>query len=197
MTHPYYPSGNPRFNHVAMSVPSSTLRDPDRADLTRFMHEVLGFDELPTMTVEGRKMIFGCVHWDQFVFLIAEDEPMACPRLDHYGLSVGTLAELEAARARAEEANALLQRFEAIGAKAKQTTESVRAIDPADRAAAEAQLDTLVAHMTAIVEDAQTLHHDAQAADLSDLAQQADALRQQILGARNKLSLAVAKRKPS
>jgi len=100
-------------------------------------------------------------------------------------------------RVRAEEANALLQRFEAIGAKAKQTTESVRSIDPTDRAAAEAQLDSLVTHMASIVEDAQTLHRDAQAAELADLAQQADALRQQILSAKNKLSLAVAKRKPS
>ena len=101
MTHPYYPSGNPRFNHVAMSVPSDVLRQPERGELTRFMHEVFGFDEMPTMTADGQKMIFSCVHWDQFVFLIAEDEPMACPRLDHFGLAVGTLAELEAARDRA------------------------------------------------------------------------------------------------
>jgi len=25
VTHPYYPSGNPRFNHVAMSVPADLL----------------------------------------------------------------------------------------------------------------------------------------------------------------------------
>lgn len=99
--HPYYPSGNPRFNHVAMSVPADLLARPERDDLVQFMHEVLGFDELPTMTVERRRMIFGCVHWDQFVFLVADDPPMACPRLDHYGLAVGTLAELEAARDRA------------------------------------------------------------------------------------------------
>jgi hypothetical protein len=31
----------------------------------------------------------------QFVFLIADDEPMRCPRLDHFGLSVATMAELD------------------------------------------------------------------------------------------------------
>ena len=34
VSHPFYPSGNPRFNHVAMSVPADRLADPDRADLT-------------------------------------------------------------------------------------------------------------------------------------------------------------------
>ncbi|MCU1453236.1 MAG: hypothetical protein JWN46_1382 [Acidimicrobiales bacterium] len=101
MTHPYYPSGNPRFNHVAMSVPGDLLAADERADVVRFMRDVLGFDELPTMTIDRQRLILGCVHWDQFIFLIAEDEPMQCPRLDHYGFAVGTLDELEAARDRA------------------------------------------------------------------------------------------------
>ena len=101
MTHPYYPSGNPRFNHVAMSVPADRLADPDRSDVVRFMHEVLGFDEMESMTIDRQRLILGCVHWDQFIFLVAEDEPMRCPRLDHYGFAVGTLGELEAVRDRA------------------------------------------------------------------------------------------------
>lgn len=101
MTHPYYPSGTPRMNHVAMSVPSAALQGDERADLIRFFAEVLGFEELPTMTVDGHRLVFSCVHWDQFIFLIAEDEPMSCPRMDHYGFSVGTMDELVAARDRA------------------------------------------------------------------------------------------------
>ena len=101
MSHPFYPSGNPRFNHVAMSVAADQLRDPGRADLTRFFHDVLGFDELTMMTVDGQRLIYSCVHWDQFIFLIAEDDPMACPRMDHYGFAVGALDELVAARDRA------------------------------------------------------------------------------------------------
>ncbi len=101
MSHPYYPSGNPRFNHVAMSVPADLLGPEGRADLVRFFSEVLGFEEMPTMTVEGKRLIFSCGHWDQFIFLIAEEEPMACPRMDHYGLAVGSPAELEGVRDRA------------------------------------------------------------------------------------------------
>ena len=106
MSHPFYPSGNPRFNHVAMSVGAHQLEDPDRADLTRFFHDVLGFDELTMMTVDRQRLIYSCVHWDQFIFLIAEDDPMRCPRMDHYGFSVGTEEELDGfwARARAFQA---------------------------------------------------------------------------------------------
>jgi hypothetical protein len=101
MTHPFYPSGNPRFNHVAMSVPADVLDETNRADLSRFFHEVLGFDELSMMTIDRQRLIYSCVHWDQFIFLIAEDDPMRCPRMDHYGFAVGTLDELERARDRA------------------------------------------------------------------------------------------------
>ena len=36
MAHPYYPSGNPRFNHVALSVPPELLDETNRADICRF-----------------------------------------------------------------------------------------------------------------------------------------------------------------
>jgi hypothetical protein len=100
VTHPYYPSGNPRFNHVATSVPAELLNEANRKDLCHFYDEVFGFTELPTMTVDRKRLIFSCVHWDQFIFLIAEDEPMRCPRMDHYGFAVNELAELEGIEAR-------------------------------------------------------------------------------------------------
>ena len=102
MSHPFYPGGNPKMNHVAISVPADLLDEANRADLCRFFHEVLGFDELDMMTVDRQRLIFSCVHWDQFIFLIAEDQPMACPRMDHYGFSVSSRAELDAAVDRAK-----------------------------------------------------------------------------------------------
>ncbi len=48
MTHPYYPTGNPRFNHVAMSVPADLLDEVNRTDICNFWGEVMGFDEMPT-----------------------------------------------------------------------------------------------------------------------------------------------------
>jgi hypothetical protein len=101
MTHPYYPGGNPRLNHVAMSVPADQLDTANRGDLVRYFHDVFGFDELDMMTVDRHRLIFSCVHWDQFIFLIAEDDPMRCPRMDHFGFSVSSRAELDATWERA------------------------------------------------------------------------------------------------
>jgi hypothetical protein len=78
----------PRFNHVAMSVASELLEPENRKLLTDFYGEVFGWQELPTETVDGKKLVFGVYQIDQFVFLIADDSPMTCPRLDHYGISV-------------------------------------------------------------------------------------------------------------
>jgi hypothetical protein len=101
MPHPYYPSGNPRFNHVAFSVPADLLDESNRADICRFWGQVLGFDEMPTETLDRKRLILSCVHWDQFIFLISEDDPMKCPRMDHFGFAVGARDELVAARDRA------------------------------------------------------------------------------------------------
>ncbi len=101
MTHPFYPSGNPRLNHVAMSLPADLLDQTHREEICRFYREVFGFEELDMMTLDRRRLVLSCVHWDQFMFLVSEDEPMHCPRMDHFGFAVGSLAELTAARDRA------------------------------------------------------------------------------------------------
>ena len=61
----------------------------------RFYHEVFGWDEIPMMTVDERRLVLSVYTTEQFVFLIADDTPMTCPRLDHYGISVATEAELD------------------------------------------------------------------------------------------------------
>jgi hypothetical protein len=101
VSNPFYKAGNPRFNHVAMSLPADLLDEKNRTDLCRFFSEVLGFDEMPTMTIDRRRMIMSCVHWDQFIFLIAETDPMKCPRMDHYGFAVSSLEDLSRIRDRA------------------------------------------------------------------------------------------------
>jgi hypothetical protein len=101
MAHPYYPTGNPHFNHVAMSLPADLLDEGGRRDICRFWSEVFGFDEIEVMTEDRRRLILSCVHWDQFIFLIAEDDPMRCPRMDHFGFAVGSLEELQGVQDRA------------------------------------------------------------------------------------------------
>ncbi len=87
--------GRPRFNHVAMSVPADLLGDEGRRDIVGFYSEVFGWQELPTETVDRERLILSAYSYDQFVFLIAGDEPMKAPRLDHFGMGVGSEDELD------------------------------------------------------------------------------------------------------
>lgn len=88
-------STHPRFNHVAMSVPSSLLDDAGRAEILRFHEDVFGWKEMTDMTQPGQRMILQAYSYDQFVFLIAEDEPMQCPRFDHFGMAVHDKAQFD------------------------------------------------------------------------------------------------------
>lgn len=88
-------TSTPKFNHVAMSLTAEQLGAPSRADIVRFYNSVFGWKELDVMTEDRRRLILSAYTHEQFVFLIADDEGMRCPRLDHFGMSVGTLAELE------------------------------------------------------------------------------------------------------
>ncbi len=92
----------PRFNHVAMSLPADLLAEEGRRDIARFYEEVLGWHEIPQMTEDRRRLVLGAHTIEQFVFLIANDSPMSAPRLDHFGLSVGTEAELDEILAKAK-----------------------------------------------------------------------------------------------
>ena len=85
----------PQFNHVAMSLPADSLDADGRAAICDFYTEVFGFEELPTMTVDRERLVLQVHTYEQFLFLIADDTPMVAPRLDHFGLSVGTKQELD------------------------------------------------------------------------------------------------------
>ena len=85
----------PRFNHVAMSLPSDLLGAAHREEIVRFYHEVFGWEEIPMLTEDEHRLVLSVYTVEQFVFLIADDTPMTCPRLDHYGISVATEAELD------------------------------------------------------------------------------------------------------
>ena len=93
----------PRFNHVAMSVPPDLLAEHRaRRSCAGSTARCSAGNELPTETVDRKKLVFGVHEIEQFVFLIADDAPMVCPRLDHYGLSVATMDELDAVLDRGE-----------------------------------------------------------------------------------------------
>ena len=106
--------GPPRFNHVAMSVAADVLDEQGRADITTFYGDVFGWEEHPTMTLDRARLVMGVHTYDQFVFLIADDEPMVTARLDHFGMSVDSLDEMMIVLDRARAAAAADDRVEII-----------------------------------------------------------------------------------
>ena len=92
----------PRFNHVAMSVPSASLDEQGRADIVRFYEEVFGWEEVLQMTEDGKRLVLSAYRFGQFVFLIADEPHMTGPRMDHFGLEVDTIEDLEGMLARAK-----------------------------------------------------------------------------------------------
>ncbi len=94
--------GPARFNHVALSMPAELLNEQGRADIARFYGEVFGWQEHPTMTQDRKRLVMGVHSYDQFVFLIADPNPMWAPEGDHFGMAVDSLNELQEVMRRAE-----------------------------------------------------------------------------------------------
>ena len=92
-----FPAGIPRLNHVAMSLAADRLDADGRAEIVDFYRDCFGWTEIEQQTEDRVRLVLAVGHWDQFVFLHAEDEPMRSPRLDHFGVSVRSREDLDAA----------------------------------------------------------------------------------------------------
>jgi hypothetical protein len=78
-----------------MSVPADLLDETNRRDIVSFYSQVFGWQELPTETIDRQRLVLSAYRVDQFVFLIADDAPMRAPKMDHFGLGVATVEELD------------------------------------------------------------------------------------------------------
>ena len=88
---PSAPALQPRCHERARDL----LDEENRGNLTRFYSQVFGFEEMPTETIDRKRLVLGAGRVDQFLFLVGNDEPMTCPRLDHWGMSVNTEEQLD------------------------------------------------------------------------------------------------------
>lgn len=91
----------PRFNHVALTLPSDALDSSGREEILRFYGDVFGWTEMPTLTRDRELLVLRAHSNEQFVFLVASDDPMRCSGGEHFGFSVSSPAELDELRARA------------------------------------------------------------------------------------------------
>ena len=85
----------PRLNHVAFTMDRSLL-DPDgRAAILDFYGEVFGWTEGDNTMEKHDPLILYTGEFAEFVYLLPGDDPLRCPRLDHFGYQVATLEELQ------------------------------------------------------------------------------------------------------
>jgi catechol 2,3-dioxygenase-like lactoylglutathione lyase family enzyme len=85
----------PRLNHVAISVDPSVLDDQGRATVLDFYGEVFGWTEGDNTGEKGNPLILYTGAPAQFVYLLPAEPFLVAPTLDHFGLEVASVAELE------------------------------------------------------------------------------------------------------
>jgi hypothetical protein len=86
----------PRINHVAISVDADVLDDAGRAALLDFYSEIFGWTEGDNSTEKGNPLILYTGTLGQFLYLLpAKDEFMVTPNMDHFGMEVSSMHELE------------------------------------------------------------------------------------------------------
>jgi hypothetical protein len=85
-----------------MSLPADALDEHGRTEIIDFYSEVFGWRELPTETIDRKRLVMMAYTIDQFVFLHADEPHMSGPRLDHFGMGVATVEELDEFLERAE-----------------------------------------------------------------------------------------------
>jgi hypothetical protein len=115
----------------------------------------------------------------------------------HEANALALQARGEEIRVRAEEVSALYERFSELGDEGKIVNQLVQeaaatqreATTPAKVRALVGDLEGIEERMAKLVEVARALNQAAIAATITDLAEQTDALRQQVAAARNKLGL--------
>lgn len=93
----------PRLNHVAISVDPAVLDASGRADVLAFYGEVFGWTEGDNTGEKGNPLILYTGTPAQFVYLLPATPAMTAPPLDHFGLQVSSLGEIDAVVARAHE----------------------------------------------------------------------------------------------
>ena len=111
----------PRLNHVAFTMDRALLDDAGREVIKDFYGEVFGWTEGDNSMESGNPLILYTGEFAQFVYLLPGDEPMVCPRLDHFGFQVATKEELQEIVDRAKARQATDDRVSIIDVKSRLT----------------------------------------------------------------------------
>jgi hypothetical protein len=95
-------SFRPRLNHVAISMDPAVLDARGRADVLAFYGDVFGWTEGDNTGEVGNPLILYTGAFGQFVYLLPADPALQAPPLDHFGLQVSSIDEINDIVARAQ-----------------------------------------------------------------------------------------------
>ena len=115
------PTYSPRLNHVVMTMPPESLDERGRAEIKDFYGEVFGWTEGDNSGESGNPLIMMTGEFMQFVYLLPGDPALACPTLDHFGLQVSSVDEIEEIVAKAKAWQAKDDRVKIIDVKGRET----------------------------------------------------------------------------
>lgn len=108
---------NARINHVAMSVPAEWLDEARRDEIVDFYHEVFGWTRARSGEASN-PLLLATQEWGDFIYIYpSPDDYMKTPRLDHFGLRVATMQELDDTLERAKKRAASDDRVSIIDKK--------------------------------------------------------------------------------
>ncbi len=85
----------PRLNHVAISMDPALLDDHGREELLDFYGYVFGWTEGDNTGEVGNPLIMYTGAFGQFVYLLPGDPYLTAPVMDHFGLQVASLEQLQ------------------------------------------------------------------------------------------------------
>ena len=115
------PSYAPRLNHVAMTMAPDSLDERGRDEIRAFYGDVFGWAEGDNSGKSGNPLIMMTGEVLQFVYLLPGDPALACPTLDHFGLQVSSLEEIEEIVAKAKAWQAKDDRVKIIDIKTRES----------------------------------------------------------------------------
>ncbi len=111
----------PRLNHVAITVNPVLLDDRGRGELLDFYADVFGWSLGDNTGEPGNPLIMNTGAFGQFVYLLPGEPYLQAPPMDHFGLQVATIAQLEAMVERAKRWRAQDERVTVIDVHARIT----------------------------------------------------------------------------
>ena len=82
------------LSHVAMTVPRALFTEAYLDRLRAFYGELLGWHELPALSIPGERLFIQLPRSDQYLNVRASDRPMGVSGYEHIGVLMDTQAEV-------------------------------------------------------------------------------------------------------